>query len=135
MHPSLDIDPADPSPIWRQIEERLRRLVTAGALLPGSPVPSVRELARALCVNPATVAKAYQRLTDAGVLRVRRGEGTFVADQPPTLPAEERERALADGASRYAATALSVDATLERASAELERAWTVLDQSQQEVEA
>lgn len=133
MHPSLDIDPTDPAPIWRQIEERLRRLIAAGSLAPGEPVPSVRELARALRVNPATVVKAYQRLTDGGVLRVRRGEGTFVADQPPALPDGERDRLLADGASRFAATALSVDATLPRATRELERAWRALQQSNPEV--
>jgi GntR family transcriptional regulator len=135
MHPSLDIDPADPAPIWRQIEGRLRRLVAAGSLVPGEPVPSVRELARALRINPATVAKAYQRLTDAGVLRVQRGEGTFVADQPPALADEERDRVLTDGASRYAATALSVDVTLAHATVELERAWAQLQPPETETES
>jgi GntR family transcriptional regulator len=134
MHPSLEIDPADAAPIWRQIEERVRRLVTAGALEPGAPVPSVRELARALRVNPATVAKAYQRLTDAGVLKVQRGEGTFVADRPPALTDDERDRTLADCAARYASVALSVGATLPHASGQLARAWATLAPAFPEVE-
>ncbi|HEY0787917.1 MAG TPA: GntR family transcriptional regulator, partial [Thermoanaerobaculia bacterium] len=73
----LQINPTDSVPIWKQIEEEVRRLVALGAFKPGTAVPSVRELAQRLRINPATVAKAYQRLTDAGVLAVRRGEGTF----------------------------------------------------------
>ena len=83
MRRGLQVNPSDATPIWSQIEEGVRRLVASGALAAGSAVPSVRELARDLRVNPATVAKAYQRLTDAGVLSVRRGEGTFVAQTPP----------------------------------------------------
>ena len=86
MQRALRVDPRDATPIWRQIEEGLRRLVASGALAPGTGVPSVREMAADLRINPATVAKAYQRLTDAGVLAVRRGEGTFVAEFPPSLP-------------------------------------------------
>jgi GntR family transcriptional regulator len=73
MSHALRVDPRDAVPIWRQIEDGVRRLVAAGALSPGATVPSVRDLARDLRVNPATVSKAYQRLTDAGVLEVRRG--------------------------------------------------------------
>ena len=93
MTRALAIDPTDAVPIWKQIEDGVRRLVVAGVLAPGAAVPSVRELARELRVNPATVSKAYQRLTDAGVLEVRRGEGTFVADRPVGLVAARTARA------------------------------------------
>lgn len=131
MSPLIEISTADAAPIWRQIEERVRRLVQAGTLPPGCPVPSVRDLARTLRINPATAAKAYQRLTDAGVLQVRRGEGTFVAEQPPPLAVAERERALRDGAHRYAATALAVGASPEEAVAELHAAWGSLAPTQE----
>ena len=85
MPPTLHIDPRDARPIWRQIEEGVQHLVARGALPAGALVPSVRDLARELQVNPATVSKAYQRLTDAGVLAVRRGDGTYVSDAPPIL--------------------------------------------------
>jgi GntR family transcriptional regulator len=126
MSSMVEIDPAGAAPIWRQIEERVRRLVLAGTLVPGSSVPSVRDLARTLRVNPATVAKAYQRLTEAGVLQVRRGEGTFVADDPPPMAAAERDHALRDGAHRYAATALAIGASREEATGELHVAWSSL---------
>ena len=83
MREALRVDPGDAVPIWRQIEEGLRRMVASRALPPGSPVPSVRDMARELRVNPATVSKAYQRLVDAGILAVKRGEGTFVAEGAP----------------------------------------------------
>lgn len=115
----FEINPTDAAPIWRQIEEGMRRMITLGTLEPGATVPSVRELAQQLRVNPNTVARAYQRLTDAGVFAVRRGEGTFVADVPATLRKSQRNEALRDAATRYAGTALSVGASLEEASSEL----------------
>jgi GntR family transcriptional regulator len=119
----LRIDPTDATPIWSQIEEGLRRLVASGALAPGAVVPSVRDLARELRINPATVAKAYQRLTDAGVLTVRRGDGTYVAEKPPAMSKAERARLLREAAVRYASLAATVGVTAEDAVAAVEAAW------------
>jgi GntR family transcriptional regulator len=119
----LDVDPRDPLPIWKQIEDRLRGLVATGALAPGTGVPSVRDLARQLQVNPMTVSKAYQRLADAGVLEVRRGDGTYVAQAPPAMARGVRTAALRVGAQRYAATAVTLGASLEEAVKELTSAW------------
>ena len=129
MAASLHIDPSSPQPIWSQIEEGLRRVVTSGAMAAGQAVPSVRDLARDLQINPATVSKAYQRLTDAGVLVVRRGEGTFVAAEPPELPQGERQRVLGSGADRYAGLALSLGASKREAVEHLQERWAdLLDQ-------
>jgi GntR family transcriptional regulator len=119
----IRIDPADATPIWSQIEESLRRLVASGALKPAAAVPSVRDLARDLNVNPATVAKAYQRLTEAGVLAVRRGEGTYVADAPPAMSRAERARILKDAAVRYASLATTLAADEKEAADALAAAW------------
>lgn len=91
--PTFRLDPRSSTPIWSQIEQQLQLLIGRGALRPGDAVPSVRELARDLVVNPATVSKAYQRLSDLGVLEVRRGQGTFVATAPA---AEQQERVAAE---------------------------------------
>jgi GntR family transcriptional regulator len=119
----FDINPADAAPIWRQIEEGMRRMVSMGTLGPGDAVPSVRELAQQLRVNPNTVARAYQRLTDAGVFVVRRGEGTFVGDTPTRLRKAERHDTLKEAATRYAGTALSVGASLDESTTELSAAF------------
>ena len=97
----------------------MRRMISIGTLGPGDSVPSVRDLAQQLRVNPNTVARAYQRLTDQGVFAVRRGEGTFVADAPAQLEKSKRNETLRDAATRYAGTALSVGADLGEASEEL----------------
>lgn len=127
MSRTLRIDPADPRPIWRQIEESVRHLVASGALTAGAPVPSVRDLARDLQVNPATVSKAYQRLTDAGVLAVRRGEGTYVSETPPDLSPRERGRRLEQGAVRYASLAVTLGAGREETRETLDQAWRSLE--------
>jgi len=119
----LHVDPADPKPIWSQIEEGMRRLVASGALPPGTAVASVRETAKELKVNPATVAKAYGRLTDAGIFDVRRGDGTYVAESPPPVRKAESKRALREDATRYAASALMLGTDVDEAVEELRAAW------------
>lgn len=119
----LRIDPSSATPIWSQIEDGVRRLVASGALKPGVAVPSVRDLAKDLRVNPATVAKAYQRLTDAGVLTVRRGDGTYVADAPPAMSRAERARILREVAGRFADLASTLGVTQEEAQDALRAAW------------
>jgi len=120
---TLRIDPKDPAPIWSQIEEGVRRLVASGALAPGAAIPSVRDLARELNVNPATVARAYQRLTEAGVLEVRRGDGTYVAEAPPPMSRTERSRILRDAATRYASLAATLGADEDEAGKALAAVW------------
>ena len=119
----LDIDPAAAAPIWRQIEDGMRRLVASGALPVGTAVPSVRELARELRVNPATVSKAYQLSLLEGRVEVRRGEGTFVAERPAGTLADERKRLLAEGARRYVEAARSMGVTESDAIAAISAAW------------
>lgn len=101
-------------------------MVALGSLAPGDPVPSVRDLARQLRVNPATVARAYQRLTEAGVFAVRRGEGTYIADVPTTVKKSERLERLRDAAIRYASASIAVGAGLEEATEELQASYDKL---------
>ena len=122
----FDIHPALASPIWLQIEDGIRRMITLGSLGPGDSVPSVRDLAKTLRVNPNTVARAYQRLSDAGVLAVKRGEGTFVADSPSQPKKSERSERLRDAATAYAGAAIAVGASLDDAAGELESSYARL---------
>ena len=124
MRFELKVDPGSAVPLWHQIELGIRRLVTAGALRPGAQVPSVRDLARELRINPATVAKAYQTLSDAGLLEMRRGEGTFVLEAPAPPGRAARRSQLREAASRYAGAACGVGAPLEEAVQELRTAWS-----------
>lgn len=75
----FSISTGSSEPIYRQLVEQTRRLVAGGQLAPGDPMPSVREIAGALAVNPMTVSKAYGILEMEGVLSRRRGLGMEVA--------------------------------------------------------
>ncbi len=84
-----------PTPLFAQIVHQVRQAVAVGALKAGEQLPTVRELAAELVLNPNTVAKAYQELERDGVLVTRRGAGTFVAEANCVLAPQERERLLA----------------------------------------
>lgn len=117
----IRLDTRDPRPLWRQIEDELLRLIAAGDYAIGAPLPSVRDLARRLRVNPNTVARVYQRLGETGILGVRRGEGTYVLEPPPTLPARERARKTVELAGRYVAQTRALGATDEEIVGAVER--------------
>lgn len=127
LHLPLSIDTADPRPIGRQIEEGILRLVVSGGLAPGEPIPSVRDLARDLRVNPNTVAKVFQRLGEAGVLEMRRGEGTYVSQTPPLPTAAERQAHLAEAAARYANVAAGLGFDAKPAAVALFEAFLALE--------
>lgn len=123
MRHLLAIDPRDPTPIWSQIVGKLRWMVASERLLPGEAVPSVRELARQLGLNPATVARSYKALVEEGVLEVRRGSGTFVAVRPPVAHQAAMASQLHEAAQRFAAAAWAAGASRGDAAAALEAAW------------
>ncbi|HZL86098.1 MAG TPA: GntR family transcriptional regulator [Candidatus Krumholzibacteria bacterium] len=75
---AMRIDPADPRPIYVQVMDELRRAIATGALAPGDPVPSIRDAARQLRINPLTVKQAYGELEREALVEVRRGLGTYV---------------------------------------------------------
>jgi GntR family transcriptional regulator len=87
---SWTIDIADGTPIYLQICEQIKRAVAVGRLKAEEPLPSVRQLALELTVNPNTVARAYLELEHEGVIYKRQGQGTFVS--PHGLEASRRER-------------------------------------------
>ena len=74
------IDPRSPTPLYAQIAARLKLAVASGELRPGEALPSVRQLAARLRVNPATVVQAYRDLESEGFVEMRQGAGTFVKE-------------------------------------------------------
>jgi GntR family transcriptional regulator len=128
----ITVQPSDPRPIWSQIEEGLRRLLAAGSLVPGDPVPSVRELATALRINPATVSKAWQRLVAAGLLEVRRGDGTYVSAAPPSVRKTEQARVIRQGALNFATVAITHGVDEKTAEQALRQAFEELSRPKKE---
>ena len=67
------------APIYQQLKDQILRLIMAGAIGPGDPLPSVRVMARELGINPNTVAKAYQDLEKSGLIYSVAGKGSFIS--------------------------------------------------------
>jgi len=76
----LRIEKGSAVPISRQIAEQIATHLAAGKLRAGQRLPSVRELARELAVNQNTILRVYERLAGDGLLEMRHGQGTFVAE-------------------------------------------------------
>jgi len=76
----FDVDPRSDVPIYQQLADGVKEAVARGILAPGDKLPSVRELAGRIAINPNTIAKAYQELERAGVIETLRGRGTFIAE-------------------------------------------------------
>ena len=97
-------------PIYRQLIDQVKRLVAAGQMAPGDGMPSVREVAQALALNPMTVSKAYSLLEMEGVLTRRRGLGMEVAARAGTAPgAHERAELLRPTLERAAMEARQLE--------------------------
>ena len=84
------IDARSPIPLYVQIAERVRLAIATGTLGSAAPLPSVRQLAAELRVNPATVTQAYRDLEQQGFVEIRHGAGTFVRELAPGRRARER---------------------------------------------
>jgi len=88
------VDPASGVPIYLQLINQVKRATASGLMKTGDQMPSVRELAMELTVNPNTIAKAYQELERAGIIKTLRGVGTFVAEKEVKIVYEERVKAI-----------------------------------------
>ena len=92
---AVEFDPT--RPIYLQIMEEIKRRVVQGQYPPGAKLPSVRETASEMGVNPNTMARAYMELEREGFVATRRGEGSFVTDEAGRV---EGEREALAGAAR-----------------------------------
>jgi GntR family transcriptional regulator len=110
----LQIDPHSGIPVYRQIMDQFRYYVASGVLQPGDQLPSIRELAQRLSVNPTTIVKAYGELQHAQAIDMRHGKGVYVADRAVRVSDREREKAL-----RRIARQLAVEASQMKAPVNL----------------
>ena len=92
----ISVDAASGLPIYLQIAQQIKTAVAMGRLHPEDPLPSVRQLAVELAVNPNTVARAYLDLEIEGVIYKRQGAGTFVSGQGVEMSKAERRRVLGE---------------------------------------
>ncbi len=76
----IKIDPTSYTPFYEQVKTEIRKLVMTGSLRAGEALPSIRELAAGLVLNPNTVARAYRELERESLIVTQKGKGSFVAD-------------------------------------------------------
>jgi GntR family transcriptional regulator len=100
-------------PVYRQLIDQVRVGVASGSLTAGDQLPTVRQLAVDLAINPNTVLRAYRELELGGMLETHQGTGTFVAKKKPEKNNAERERQLTQMAGEFAARAGAAGFTVE----------------------
>src|SRR5277367_3788054 len=106
-------------PVYRQIIDQARGGVASGSLSAGDQLPTVRQLAVDLAINPNTVLRAYRELELGGLLETHQGTGTFIADRKIEKGGAERQRQLAQMAGELAARAGAAGFTVQELIEEL----------------
>ena len=107
------IDAKSGVPFYRQIIEQAKYAIARGVLRRGDRLPTVRQLAVDLSINPNTVIRAYRELEIEGMLDTQQGSGTFVGDRRPDIDGLERERMINQIVTDMLARASAYGLTLE----------------------
>lgn len=97
----IQIVTGDTRPISKQIVDGLRMKIVTGELPPGAKIPSVRGLAMQLTINTNTVARAYAKLTEEGLIEARKGLGLFVCQPRQVLSIDERKKRLDEEVDKF----------------------------------
>ena len=105
------IDYNSSQPIYQQVIEQIKLSVVNGGLNPGDQLPSIRELAKMLRINPTTAARIYNELAHEGVLILRQGQGVFVAPKVVSVASEEIHRIVAAHAQKMLVEGLRLGLT------------------------
>lgn len=120
----LQLNHKSPTPPYEQIRIQLRMLIASGQLLPGTSLPSVRQLARDLDIVPNTVVRAYNELVQDGWLAAAPRRGFVVAGCVPAVSAEERAHYLEEAVAELLIKIHQLGINLEEVYAELHRQAT-----------
>jgi DNA-binding transcriptional regulator YhcF (GntR family) len=117
----ISIDPGSAVAPYEQLREQISTMATSGVLAHGQRLPTIRQLAIDLGLAAGTVARAYRELESADIIETRGRHGTFVAEHVPTVPARERNRALAAAAEAFAVRARQLGIDHARAIAQVQQ--------------
>lgn len=109
----FSIDVHSGVPVYRQLIDQVRGGIASGSLTAGDQLPTVRQLAVDLAVNPNTVMRAYRELELGGLLETHQGTGTFISNKKMEKKSAERDRQLTQMAGEFAARAGSAGFKLE----------------------
>ncbi|HUO31772.1 MAG TPA: GntR family transcriptional regulator [Bryobacteraceae bacterium] len=123
-HFAFRLDVHSGVPVYRQIIDQVLGAVAAGKLAVGDQVPTVRQVAVDLAINPNTVVRAYRELEIRGVLETQQGTGTFIAQHEVKQNEVERRRRLAQLVSEFVARAGSAGFTVDELKEQLDELKT-----------
>jgi GntR family transcriptional regulator len=90
----IKVDTSSFIPIYEQIKKEFKKEIFRGELKPNDPLPSIRDLATELLINPNTVARAYRELEMEGVIYTKKGKGCYVSEDSSQMMTEERKSIL-----------------------------------------
>lgn len=107
------LDTGSGVPVYRQLIDQVQVGIATGVLSPGHQIPTVRQVAVDLAINPNTVMRAYRELEIRGVLDTQQGTGTFISAQKPRLDDDDRLRRLDQLIDEFMARAGTGGFTLE----------------------
>ena len=108
------LDPASGVPVYRQLIDQVQAGIASGSLASGDQLPTVRQVAVDLAINPNTVMRAYRELEIRGVIDTEHGTGTFIADRKQPCDSAERARQLEQLATEFAARAGTLGFTVQQ---------------------
>jgi GntR family transcriptional regulator len=115
---AFELDLRSGVPVYRQLIDQVLGAIAAGALAGGDQIPTVRQVAVDLSINPNTVVRAYRELEIRGTLETQQGTGTFVSHQKVKRDDVERRRQIAqlvsDFVARAGAAGFTIDELLEQ---------------------
>ena len=92
----IRIDNASNRPVYQQIIDQIKRDIAMGRLIKDEKLPTVRQLAKQLAINPNTIAKSYRQLESEGIIITKPGSGAFIANLDSSLSKAVRKRLLSD---------------------------------------
>ena len=129
MNLHLHIDPHSGLPVYRQILDQIKYYIASATLKPGHQLPSVRELAQRLSVNPTTIVKAYAELEHEEVIEIRHGRGAFVAQQNTSASEFQKDKVVRRLARQLAVESMQIGAPYEMVVKVVNEEWENLSQN------
>jgi len=127
----VHIDYHSDKPICQQAVEQIKFLIVNGQLQPGEQLPSIRQCARELEINPTTVSRIYRQLASEDVITLRQGAGAFVSDRPPKIAPEEVKRIVREHARKLLVEGLRHGLSIDEIREMLNEEYKRIDRGEQ----
>jgi GntR family transcriptional regulator len=133
MNLHLHIDPHSGLPVYRQMIDQIKYYIASGTLRPGDQLPSVRDLAQRLSINPTTVVKAYTELQHEEVIDIRHGKGAFVMERGAGVSELEKDKVVRRLARQLAVESQQIGADYDFVQKIVGQEWSQLSGTMDEL--